>query len=134
MGRHRMVKLQFRYVVEDTDRHGNVRLYFRRKGQRKVRLQGMVGSAEFNATYQKLLAGENVVQKSTTAVGEKAVHGSFKWLCEGYYKTAEFKQLDPRTKVIRRRILDGLCGRFGTRPINRLEPRNIRALRDQRSE
>ena len=28
----------YRFVVEDIDRHGNVRIYFRRKGQPKIRL------------------------------------------------------------------------------------------------
>ena len=27
----------YRFVVEDVDRHGNVRIYFRRKGQPKIR-------------------------------------------------------------------------------------------------
>lgn len=28
----------YRYLIEDVDRHGNVRIYFRRKGQPKIRL------------------------------------------------------------------------------------------------
>jgi hypothetical protein len=32
-----MVTSKLRYVVEDVDRHGNVRIYFRRDG-RKVRI------------------------------------------------------------------------------------------------
>jgi len=52
-----MVSLRFRYVVEDVDRHGNVRLYFRRKGQPKVRLPGVPGSDEFAKAYQSALKG-----------------------------------------------------------------------------
>ena len=33
------MNFRLKYVVEDTDRHGNVRLYFRRGGQ-KIRLRG----------------------------------------------------------------------------------------------
>ena len=39
-----MVKLRLRFVVEDIDRHGNVRLYFRRNGQPKIRLIGLPGT------------------------------------------------------------------------------------------
>jgi hypothetical protein len=44
-----------KHVVEDTDRHGNVRIYFRRKGHPKVRLPGPVGSPEFEAAYAAAL-------------------------------------------------------------------------------
>jgi hypothetical protein len=47
-----MVTVRFKYVVEDVDRHGNVRLYFRRKGQSKIRLSGIPGSDEFMAEYR----------------------------------------------------------------------------------
>ena len=50
-----MVKIRLRYVVEDTDRHGNPRLYFCRKGQPKVRLPGLPGSDEFMAAYEAAL-------------------------------------------------------------------------------
>ena len=36
----------YRYVAEDVDRHGNVRIYFRRKGQRKIRLTEVPGASE----------------------------------------------------------------------------------------
>jgi integrase/recombinase XerD len=42
-----MVTLRLRFVVSDRDRHGNVRYYFRRKGEKKVRLHGIPGSTEF---------------------------------------------------------------------------------------
>ncbi len=35
-----MVTPRLRYVVSDRDRHGNIRYYFRRKGEKKVRLHG----------------------------------------------------------------------------------------------
>jgi hypothetical protein len=38
-----LVRIRLRYVVEDTDRYGNVRLYFRRKGHKKLRLPGLPG-------------------------------------------------------------------------------------------
>ena len=41
------VKIRIKYVVEDTDRHGNVRLYLRKPGQPKTRLAGPLGSPDF---------------------------------------------------------------------------------------
>jgi integrase/recombinase XerD len=41
-----MVTLRLRFVVSDKDRHGNIRYYFRRKGEKKVRLDGTPGSTE----------------------------------------------------------------------------------------
>jgi len=51
-----MVTLHLRFVVSDRDRHGNVRYYFRRKGQKKVRLHGIPGSKEFMDAYALALA------------------------------------------------------------------------------
>ena len=50
-----MVTLRLRFTVSDKDRHGNIRYYFRRKGEKKVRLDGTPGSTEFMDAYQKAL-------------------------------------------------------------------------------
>lgn len=36
-----------KFVIEDVDRYGNVRLYYSRRGQRKIRIREMPGSPEF---------------------------------------------------------------------------------------
>ena len=51
-----MVSLRLKYVVEDVDRHGNVRIYFRRLGFPKIRLHGLPGSEEFQSAYASALA------------------------------------------------------------------------------
>ena len=48
----------YRFVVEDVDRHGNVRIYFRRKGQPKIRLTEMPGTAAFDAEYHRAFSAE----------------------------------------------------------------------------
>jgi hypothetical protein len=65
MGRPVKVRLRdnsgirlYRFLVEDIDRHGNVRIYFRRKGQPKIRLTEMPGTAAFDAEYQRAFSGE----------------------------------------------------------------------------
>jgi hypothetical protein len=51
-----MVSLRLKVVVEDVDRHGNVRIYFRRPGQAKIWLSGLPGSEEFQTAYAAALA------------------------------------------------------------------------------
>ena len=56
------MKIKLKYVVEDVDRHGNVRVYFRRKGELKVRLPGLPGTTEFMDAYRQALAGQALAQ------------------------------------------------------------------------
>jgi integrase len=128
-----MVTLRLKFIVEDVDRHGNVRLYFRRKGQRKIRLPGPPGSNEFMDAYRIAQAGAAPVPQARHQ-RQKAPQGSLKRLCEEYYGSAEFKRLDPRTKRIRRNLLDALCEGHGQKPAERMEPRHVRALRDERAD
>src|ERR1700731_3231517 len=115
-----MVSLRLKYVVEDVDRHGNVRVYFRRPGFAKIRLNGLPGSEEFQAAYARALA----------IIAER---GSMTWLCQGYYKSADFRRLDPRTQRVRRLILEGLSASgAGPLPFNKLTPASILRWRDSK--
>jgi hypothetical protein len=51
-----MVNIKLRYLVQDVDRHGNVRSYVRLAGKPKVRIRGLPGSEEFMAAYQAALS------------------------------------------------------------------------------
>jgi len=62
-----LTKIRLAFVVEDVDRHGNVRRYFRRKGQPKIRLRGLPGSTEFMNAYQVALSGEGRTKKPANA-------------------------------------------------------------------
>ena len=108
-----MVKIRLRYVVEDTDRHGNVRLYFRRRGQPKARLPGLPGSEEFMAAYKAALSATCGSQRQSP----RMARGSFGYLCLSYYASAIFKVLDPSTQSWRRRALDSVCERHGEKPV-----------------
>ena len=87
------MKIRLKYVVEDVDRHGNVRLYFRRNGK-KTRLPNPVGSPEFLAAYKAAFAGESK-SKVAPKVGQ-IVPGSVRALCADYYKSAMFRGTGPR--------------------------------------
>lgn len=128
------MKFRLKYVVEDTDRHGNVRLYYRRHG-RKIRLRGPAGSPEFLADYREAAAGLSERKDKSLEVG-KVIPRSVRWLCVQYFKSAMFKELDPRTQKVRRAILERFCKHKndGDKPFALLQPRHVRIRRDEMSD
>ena len=52
-----MVWAKPKYIVEDIDRHGNVRVYFCRRGQRKIRIHALPNSPEFWEAYAAATQG-----------------------------------------------------------------------------
>ncbi len=128
-----MVSIRVKYVVEDRDRHGNVRLYYRRKGQPKVRLPGPKGSPEFFEAYHLALDGRfPAKQRDEPSLTTTHDRKSIRWLCMQYFQTADFQRLDPRTQRVRRGILERFCQNEsdGEKPYAMLLPRHIRERRD----
>jgi integrase/recombinase XerD len=123
-----MVRIKLKYVVEDQDRHGNIRHYFRRKGQRKVRLRGIPGSDEFMEAYRSALA--NLPEGRPRIVGRAAV-GSFGHTCLSYYASPFFKRLSPSTQSWRRRALDSICEKHEDKRIELMNGKHVRMLRDE---
>ena len=136
------VIVKYRYVYEDVDRHGNVRIYFwRGKGHRKVRLDEMVGSPEFHAAYQAALAstGESLVTREP----KRPTPFTYRWLCLQFFGSTDFKQLDPKTQHVRRQVLEhtwdepiapGNAETFGDFPVNRMTAKAVRVLRDRKAD
>src|SRR5215472_5027228 len=52
-----IMQMRFKYLVEDVDRHSNIRLYVRVPGRRKVRLRSKFGTDEFLAAYTTAVDG-----------------------------------------------------------------------------
>ena len=126
-----MMKMRLKYIVEDTDRHGNVRLYYRRPGVPKIRLRGPIGSSEFLIDYKRA-AGPAQLGDQTEKAG-RLIHGSIRALCVEYYKSAMFRELDPRTQKVRRAILERFClhKNDGDKPYRMLLPKHVRVRRDE---
>jgi integrase len=126
-------EVRLKYIVEDKDRHGNVRLYVRRRGQVKIRLREQPGTRAFLDEYWAAVKGGTPAPaglKQRAAPGA----GTLRWLCIQYYGAADFKNLTPRTQYVRRRILDGICAADGEKPYALMEPRHVRKRRDQRAD
>ena len=130
-----MVSVRLKYVHRNRDRHGNVRVYFRRAG-RFVRVHEPVGSPEFLATYNELLSATDGAKPS---LGQKI--GTLNWLVAEYTKPSRYHGLDPRTQRVQLLRLEGACAEptkpdstllFGDVQCVHLTPKAIRVLRDRK--
>ena len=121
------MKTNLRYVVRDKDRHGNIRLYFRKDGK-KTRLRGAEGSAEFLENYRLALLNQSLPTPSFETVQSRSI----RQLCVGYFQSAPFKSLAPRGQQVRRSILERFCQNQndGEKPYKMLEPQHLRKRRD----
>lgn len=120
----------YRYLVEDMDRHGNVRVYFRRKGFPKIRLRETPGTPEFEAEYRDALDAPVAATRKRPPVGR----GSLRWLVERYYGSADYKRLGTGTQTPRRGILDALCEKNGAKPYGLMEKRHVLQIRDEKTD
>ena len=121
----------YRFLVEDVDRHGNVRIYFRRKGQPKIRLTEMPGTAAFDAEYQRAFSGE--LKPPSASQHGAAMPETLRWLCEQYYASSAFQLLAPSTRKVRRKMLEEICQRCGNFPFATMEARHVAKLRDEKT-
>jgi integrase len=134
-----MVTIKLRYIVEDVDRHGNVRIYFRRNG-RKIRIPEHPASEAFHRRYAELIGGDIEPQPSNDRTPKA---NTFRWLCVQFFGSPEYKRLDPRTQYTRRRIFEamfdepvvpGANEKFADFPLDRITPKALRVLRDRKSD
>jgi len=140
-----------RYVIEDKDRYGKVRIYLRKPGQKKVPLFGSPWSPDFMVQYgkalnQNALTGEGPDAEIATPEQRPklgAVYGSWKWLCHEYMRSAEFKSLSGTTPNTRRLILESTWAEpivpgskhlYGEMPIPKMTPLAVRVLRDRKAK
>jgi integrase len=128
-----MITEKLQFLVEDVDRHGNVRLYFRVKGRPKVRIREKIGTPEFHEVYQALLHRKTPQQRPDVM--------TWRSMCQQFFASTEFKRLAPRTQYAHRRNLEatfeepwrlGSNQVFGDCPVERLEPQAIKVLRDRK--
>src|SRR6266851_2729731 len=82
----------YRFLAEDVDRHGNVRIYFRRKARPKIRLTEPPGTPAFDREYQRAFRDELAPAPQQAGRGTVAL-GTMRWLCEQYYASAAFQTL-----------------------------------------
>jgi integrase len=122
--------------IEDRDRHGNIRIYFRAKGRAKVRIRGTPWTPEFMANYEAAKGDPVPTQR------KGIISGTWRWLCVRYFvECADYIRLDARTKRVRRGILEatfdepiapGSTKYFRDFPLTRMTADAIEVLRDRK--
>jgi integrase/recombinase XerD len=124
------VRIRFKHLVEDRDRHGNIRLYVRVPGRKKVRIRATFGTDEFMAAYHDAVADHVTAPRQSN----ETKPGSFRYLCIRYYDSAAYKSLDLSTRSWQRRALDEIALEHGAKPVAMMAPRHVRRIRDAKIE
>lgn len=132
-----------KYITADMGPDGKERFYYRRPGQPKVRIHGVPWTPSFMSQYQAALGGPNVVAMLQPSIPIQKT-GNFSWLCDQYYDSAEFKELDAElTKPSRMRLLKRICKLptapsskvlFGAVPLPQFGSKAVRTIRDRHAD
>jgi len=87
------MRVDLPYLVVDTDRHGNERIYVRRHG-RKVRIRVPPGDAEdFTEAYSQALKALESGKPQQQGPKGGAPTGTLGWLAATYFASVEFTSL-----------------------------------------
>jgi len=126
--------------VEDVDRHGNIRIYFRRKGAQKVRLHGTPWTPDFMAAYDA--ARQIAAPISQGILSRPTLPNTWSWLCLRYFdECSDYKRIDSITQRVRRQILEstfdeptkpGSDKRYADMPLAKMTAQAIEVLRDRK--
>jgi len=127
-------EVKLKYLCEDTDRHGNVRIYVCKPGHKKIRLKETPGTRAFLDEYYAAINNRSSVQEPKGTKRYSPEKDSLRWLCVQYYKSAPYRELGERTRYVRKSLLDRICEKDGDKPYALMEPRHVRARRDQNAD
>jgi integrase/recombinase XerD len=108
-----MVTIKLKYLIEDIDRHGNLRRYVRLPGRPKIRVREQPGTAAFMGAYERAIADSDEKPRQAREIAR----GSFRALCIAYYSSGEFMLLDDSTKSWRRHHLDLIARTHADKPV-----------------
>lgn len=138
---------KIKYIINETDRYGNTRTYFRKKPNPRILIVSEPGTPEFELEYERAKAMDSLAtpqpkkgpaEKVQPEKPARVIPGSLKALTVEYFSSDEFKELDDLTKVQRRRRIEGLMSSevegteiiVGDLPVSQLLPKHIKSIRD----
>ena len=138
------MRVHLKYVHEDVDRHGRVRIYVRRRpGAPKIRLRARPGTAEFLAEYERgLLQSEAGVLDAARRPTLGPTAGTLGWLATRWLNSAGFRALDPTTQRTRTLIVQSMLAEpikpgstdlFADFPLEHIRRRSLAVLRDRKA-
>lgn len=117
----RMPRPRKPYVQKEITRHGKIVWYFRRGKEKRIRLPGAFGSAEFNEAYAAALAGLPAKPRAT------APATTLRWLVDRFYESGRFNAYRPNTQRNLRLELERVCKTGGNLNFDMIEASDIRA-------
>lgn len=124
MGRPRVTKGLPPYVTEFRDRHGKVRLRFRRTGYPAQYLHHPVGSDEFWKEYLALKEGARIEPGAN-----RIAPGTFDDLIAQYYRSTVWNNVPKEsTKRVYRGTLERFRAKYGSRPVATMTANNVDKL------
>lgn len=129
MGR-RGVSVGLRYVDRFVDRHGKVRLYYRKPGGKRFPLPPQTDPGFLLAYQQAAEQAEALVHKKPKVRGAP---DTVDRLVFDYYQSPDFLHLKASTQAVRRRVLDSFCKEHGHRLVRQLTRAKIEVLVGKRA-
>jgi enterobacteria phage integrase len=96
------------------DRHGRLRVYFRKAKGNRIALPTSIGSDDFNAAYQAALAGLTGPERTRPPLAQP---GSMAALINSYTRSRAYVSLRATTKAGYRTSIAVLCGEHGHRTV-----------------
>jgi integrase len=117
--------IRLKYVQRFRDRHGKMRYYLRRPGQKQVPLPGAAGSPEFMQAYSAAISAPS---PAATANMKRLTSGSIDLLAAEWLRSAAFLQLRDTTKAVYRRLVEHFRTEHGHRMVADLNPTIVRKL------
>jgi integrase len=141
------MEIRLPYLVADVDRHGNPRLYVRKRGFPKIRIRAAPG-AEFLRAYEDALRALRTGKHPSNERKAKALHlaptsATLRGLVHLFEQSAEAKQITARGQWVRHLILrscldeetkPGSGIRLGECPIDDVTIDVIRLMRDRKQD
>ena len=123
---------------------GRVYIRYEPPNGQKVIIRSEVGTPEFLRELADAQEGKVQRRKSNAphALNRSSPH-TWRWLCEDYFESKEFKKYNKRDQGVRRRLLERTCREtlmpnqgeagltFGDMPLTRFETKAIITLRDR---
>jgi integrase len=138
------MKIDLPYLMQDVDRHGNIRHYVRKKiggKHRRVRLGEPPGSPTFMPEYYAALDRLNGASVPAKAIQSHV--GTLGWLAHQYQQAHEFTSTDLRQQRMRSNVMRSILGeptkpgskfKFEDCPISEFKADHVRLLRNRKQD
>lgn len=130
-------KTPYKYVIEDTDRKGNVRVYYRKPGQKKVRIQVSKDHPDWIDHYRAAQLGKPLPDPDKLPKDPAPAEGTLLALVKLYAVSSDCRAVNPLGQKTRVQIFESCCAEihptsgdpFGQMPAKYLQPKHIEHLK-----